>query len=77
MPRFCWIDLNEAAVRLSSTPEDVTTLINDGVLRARTFDGTELVVRSDEVDQLANIFMINKQAIRGPHLRRFPRSTRP
>jgi hypothetical protein len=74
MPRFCWIDLNEAAVRLASTREDVSTLIDDGSLRARTFDGAELVVRSDEVDQLAEIFTANKQALRGPHVGRTRRS---
>jgi hypothetical protein len=76
MPGFCWIDLKEAAVRLSSTPEDVSQLIADGVLGARTFDGSEFVVRSDEVNQLADIFMINKQVIRGPHVRKDPGSGR-
>jgi hypothetical protein len=70
MPKFCWIDLDEAAVRLSSTPEEVSSLIEDGVLDARTFDGREFVVRSDDVDRLADLFTSNKQAIRGPHKRR-------
>ena len=62
MSGFCWIDLDEAAVRLSSTPEGVSSLIEDGVLIARTFDGTEFVVRSDEVDRLAELFTFNKEA---------------
>ncbi len=69
IPKFCWIDLSEAAVRLSSTPDDVSTLINDGVLDARTFDGREFVVRSDDVERLADLFTFNKQALRGPHKR--------
>jgi len=67
MPKFCWIDLDEAAVRLSSTREDVSSLIDDGVLDARTFDGREYVVRSDDVDRLADLFTFNKLTIRGPH----------
>jgi hypothetical protein len=69
MSNFCWIDLEEAAVRLSSTPEDVKSLVDDAVLNARSFDGIELVVRSDEVDHFAEICWINKPAIRGPHTR--------
>jgi len=70
MSKFCWIDLKEAAVRLATTPDDVTSLIDDGVLGARTFDGSELVVRSDEVERLANLFICNKPSIRGPHWRK-------
>jgi len=69
MSKFCWIDLNEAAVRLATTPEDVRSLIDDGVLGARTFDGSEFVVRSDEVEQVVDLFRCNKPSIRGPHLR--------
>jgi hypothetical protein len=53
--RFCWIDLDESAVRLNGTRYDVSALINDGVLPARTFDGAEYVVRSDDVDGLAGL----------------------
>jgi len=70
MSKFCWIDLDEAAVRLSSTPEDVNSLIQDGLLGGRSFDGTELVVRSDDVDRLADLFTFKKRANRGPHLRK-------
>jgi hypothetical protein len=70
MSGFCWIDLDEAAVRLSSTPGDVKSLIDDGVLGARSFDGTELVVRSDDVERLAELFSFNRPAIRGPHMRK-------
>ncbi|MFI5454889.1 MAG: hypothetical protein ACHRXM_05500 [Isosphaerales bacterium] len=68
MSKFCWIDLDEAAVRLSSTPESVKSLIDEGVLSARTFDGSELVVRSDEVANLAEMFSFNKPVLRGPHV---------
>ena len=56
MPKFCWIDLHEAAVRLSSKVEDVQSLIDDGVLDTRSFDGSEFVVRSDDVERLADLF---------------------
>jgi excisionase family DNA binding protein len=73
MSRFCWIDLAEAAVRLSATDDDVRQMIEDGTLRARTFDGSEFVVRSDEVELLADIFTVNKASLRGPHARKVPR----
>jgi len=76
MQRYCWIDLKEAAVRLSSTTESVSSLIDEGTLAARTFDGSEFVVRSDEVDALAEIFATNNQAIRRPHIRILPGSGR-
>jgi len=56
MSKFTWIDLNEAATRLGNTPEDVRGLIDNGVLGARTFDGIKLVVRSDEIARLAELF---------------------
>jgi len=67
MSKFCWIDLDEAAVRLSTTLESVKSLIDEGVLSARTFDGSELVVQSDEVAGLAELFSFNNPALRGPH----------
>jgi len=44
-PRFQWIDLTEAATRLASTPEQVRRLVDEWILTAHTFDGTDLVVR--------------------------------
>jgi len=77
MSRFSWIGLDEAAIRLSSTPDDVESLINDGALRARTIDGVDRVVRSDEVDLLAGILGFNRPTIRGPHMRKKSRKSPP
>jgi hypothetical protein len=77
MSRFCWLDIEEAAVRLSSTPQVVECLIKEGVLSARTFDGTEFVVRSDEIESLAEVFSLSETRQRRIYLRKARASRTP
>jgi hypothetical protein len=77
MSQYCWLDIEEAAVRLSSTPQAVESLIKEGVLSARTFDGTEFVVRSDEIESLADVFSVSETRQRRIYLRKARASRTP
>ncbi len=53
---FAWIDLDEAARRLETRPEQVMSLVREGLLAARRRSAKHVVVRTDEVEMLAEAF---------------------
>jgi hypothetical protein len=63
MTNVMWIDLDAAAGWLSSSPEDVMTLIREGVLGAKRISRCDLVVRGADVKTLAR-FWIRQRANR-------------
>jgi hypothetical protein len=51
-----WIDLDEAARRLSTRPDEVNCLIQDGLLDSKRIRRAGTVVRIAEVERLAEAF---------------------
>jgi hypothetical protein len=51
--RSYWIDIDEAAKLLSARPDDVVSLVRDGVLGARVRGVPEIALRAAEVMSLA------------------------
>jgi len=53
---FIWIDIDEAARWLSTRPDEVNCLIQEGLLVSKRSQHTGIVVRADEVECLAKAF---------------------
>jgi hypothetical protein len=48
-----WIDIDEAAKLLAARPDDVLSLVRDGILGARVRGVPEIALRAAEVKRLA------------------------
>jgi hypothetical protein len=60
MTNVMWIDLDAAAGWLSSSPEDVMTLIREGVLGAKRISRCGFVVSTADVKTLARFWIRQK-----------------
>jgi hypothetical protein len=56
MTNLIWIDLDEAAGWLSSNPDDVMSLIREGILGSKRRSRDNIVVRADDVSCLAEFW---------------------
>jgi hypothetical protein len=59
-----WINLEEAAGRLSGTTEEITCLIRDGILGALIDREGEVFVQSGEIDRWVEILAPASAALR-------------
>jgi hypothetical protein len=57
MTTVTWIDLDVAAGWLSTKPEDVMTLVREGVLGSKRLSRDTFVVRADDVRSLARLWV--------------------
>jgi len=51
-----WIDLEEAAIRLSATTEEITCMVREGILGTLINREGELFVQAGEIDRLVEVF---------------------
>ncbi|MGO9464612.1 MAG: hypothetical protein ACLQIB_14360 [Isosphaeraceae bacterium] len=62
-----WIDLDEAACRLSGTTEEITCLVREGILGTLIDRDGALFVQAAEIDRLVEVFPPPTAPPRGPH----------
>jgi hypothetical protein len=56
MNSVIWIDIDEAAQGLSTRPDDVICLVQEGLLDSKRRRPADILVRADEVERLAKAF---------------------
>ncbi len=61
-----WIDLEQAAIRLSGTTEEITCMVREGILGTLINGEGELFVQAGEIDRLAEVFPPASAPPRGP-----------
>ncbi len=60
-----WIDLEQAASRLSGTTEEITCMVREGILGSLRDREGELLVNADEIERLVEVFRPAYPAPRG------------
>jgi hypothetical protein len=60
MNTVIWIEIDEAARWLSTRPDEVICLIQEGLLGSKRSRPADIVVRADEVERLAKAFKVRK-----------------
>jgi hypothetical protein len=76
MTNVTWIDLDAAAGWLSSNPDDVMSLVRDGILGSKRKSRENFVVRADDVRCLAELWMVIKPRRPRVHCRTRPSTKR-
>jgi hypothetical protein len=64
-----WINLEEAASRLSATTDEITCMVREGILGSLIDGEGEVFVQAGEIDRLAEVFPPANAAFRGPQTR--------
>jgi len=61
-----WINLEQAASRLSGTTEEITCMVREGILGSSRDREGELLVHAGEIERLVEVFPPANAALRGP-----------